>query len=381
MKALGIALLLCLLAFLAGCATQPTSSQRVLLWDAERAVNVSDPAIRLRDQEGKTHSVVETKRLLNILDATRRIEEASGTLVKVNIASGTEPNAFAWRDATGDRIALTLGMLNLLRDDYDAYAAVIGHEVAHLVLNHGVIRKEREGVRSVASELLGIALGVVGVPMGGTVANVATTTVTSVFSRDEERDADKHGINYAVRAGFDPNGAVRAWEKMSQSSSGFSIPFLNSHPMAQERLDTMRQLAAASPRVERPAQTARAGSAPKAAAVAMARLRPIGNLKDAPNPLMAGDLYVDMGSVTAVPDSSSKRGWWVINSDDGSKFDGSMKARLLVNCDSNSIAVLHTFRSSVMNGEGVAIEPRDYPVRLINPESHVLQDAVKAMCQ
>src|SRR5690606_37900230 len=62
--------------------------------------------------------------------------------------------------------------------------------------------------------------------------------------RDEERDADREGFKYAVEAGYDPRGAVRLWEKMQARSSGFAIPFLNTHPVTKERVETMKTLVA-----------------------------------------------------------------------------------------------------------------------------------------
>lgn len=92
-------------------------------------------------------------------------------------------------------------------------------------------------------EVLGVVLGAAGVPLGGTLANVATTAVATVYTRDEERDADKLGLEYARRAGYDPRGAVRAWERMMSASRPFSIPFLSTHPPSDERLETMKTLA------------------------------------------------------------------------------------------------------------------------------------------
>ncbi len=165
-----------------------------------------------------------------------------GRYAELRIMSGTEPNAFSTYDKGSPVIGVNLGMIDLFQNDDDAYAAILGHEFAHLTLGHGAVRQQREQARTVGSTVLGFILGAAGVPGGGTIADVATQVVSTVYSRDEERDADRYGMDYMKRAGFDPKGAVRAWERMSKVS-GFNIPFLSTHPQSAERLETMKRLA------------------------------------------------------------------------------------------------------------------------------------------
>ena len=153
-----------------------------------------------------TVSVETVRRLVEVKD---RIGEAAHQPAKLIIVSGTEPNAFATKQGGFPVVAVNLAMMDLLGQDYDAYAAIMGHEVAHLTLNHGEIRQQREGVRTLASNLLGLVLGRYGVPMGSTIADLSTTVVSRSFSRDDESVADKLGVAYMREAGFDLQGAVR----------------------------------------------------------------------------------------------------------------------------------------------------------------------------
>src|SRR5690606_18455647 len=113
---------------------------------------------------------------------------------------------FAWMVKNTPTVAINLAMLELLGDDDDAYATILGHEIAHLTMNHGGQRQERESARQGIATFLGVVLGAAGVPMGGTIADVATTAVSNVYTRDEEREADRIGLDYMKRAGFDPKG-------------------------------------------------------------------------------------------------------------------------------------------------------------------------------
>ena len=204
------------LAFLGGCATQQPP---ILTWDAHAIARSSASTMRLNNRDAVQVGTVRTERVRRIVDATRDIQRVAGVNARVFIIEGREPNAFASRSGGVDKIAFTLGMLDLLGDDTDAYAAIIGHELA-MVLNHGALRKDREDTRVGISTVLGFALGAVGIPMAGTIVDVATQTVTTSFSRDEERDADTHGIRYAKLAGYDPRGAIRAWKKWQPDPLG-----------------------------------------------------------------------------------------------------------------------------------------------------------------
>lgn len=232
-------LILCLLLILSGCA-----AQRPLTWDADKIAANRTTLVRLNDSKGETVATVSSERARRLIAIKNRIVAASGQNADLLVISGKEPNAMSTYHNGKPVIAVNIGMMELLQNDDDAYAAVVSHEFAHLVLGHGAIRKQREDARQGASSILGAVLGLAGVPGGNIIADLGTQMVTTAYSRDEERDADRYSIDYMKRAGFDPKGAVRAWESMSTNSSGFSIPFLSSHPPSAERLETMRRLAA-----------------------------------------------------------------------------------------------------------------------------------------
>ena len=235
-------IILCLLLLLSGCATTPAP----MIWDANKIAASRATYLRLNDSKGETIATIETARARRLIAIKDKLVAASSQPADLLVMSGKEPNAMSTRSKDGrPLIAVNVGMIDMLQNDDDAYAAVLGHELAHLALDHGAARKQREGTRQGISSVLGAALGLAGVPGGNTIADLGTQVVTTAYSRDEERDADRYSIDYMKRAGFNPRGAVRAWERMSTTSSNsFSIPFLASHPPSAERLETMRRLAA-----------------------------------------------------------------------------------------------------------------------------------------
>lgn len=214
-----------------------------MLWKASDISNRSESHIRLT-HNNETLATVETSTIRKLVETKERIEKVAGVgYAELVIATGDQPNAFAGNHPKlGRVVGINVGMLKLIGTDWDGYAAIIGHEYAHHALNHGEIRKEREDIRQGIATVLGIVLGAAGVPMGGTISDVGTTAVTTVYSRDEEREADRKGFEYMVQAGLDPQGAVRVWEKMNAAGTGALIPFLSTHPMSSERVNNMRLL-------------------------------------------------------------------------------------------------------------------------------------------
>lgn len=213
-------------------------------WDAEAIARQPGVSINLTDgPNGSVVASIEVETVRRLVEVKERVTSAANQPAKLLIASGTQPNAFATKQGGAPVVAVNLAMMKLLGQDYDAYAAIIGHEVAHLTLNHGAIRQQREVVRNVASNLLGLVLGRYGVPMGGTISDLSTTIVSRAFSREDESEADKRGFVYMRDAGYDPQGAVRAWAKMSSAQRATALPFLSTHPAPQDRLEELKRLA------------------------------------------------------------------------------------------------------------------------------------------
>lgn len=227
-----------------GFVTEVVAKDRILSWDGEAAAKLSSSVVRLRDgPNGEVIATISTETLRRLVEVKDRIAAAANQPAHLYILSGTEPNAMALKKDGSPKIAINVAMIELLGDDYDAYAAIIGHELAHLVRDHGATRQSREGARNAISSILGTILGRYGVPLGGAIANFSTTAVSRTFSRDEEREADSLGLGYMKQAGYDPMGGVRAWERMGVVAKSRGLPFLSTHPAPDERLETMRKLA------------------------------------------------------------------------------------------------------------------------------------------
>lgn len=238
-RALTEAVVVCVI--LSGCASPAPG---LSLWRMADVADSYAPTVNLRDSKKNLVATVDPITARRVSEVKKHIEAVAGIRIsEFYIASGDQPNAFSADTVKGRIVAVNVAMLKMIGDDVNGYASVLGHEYAHLSLNHTRIRKEREQARIATSNILGVVLGVAGIPMSGTIANLGTAAVERTYTRDEERDADKLGVDYMVKAGYDPQGAVRVWKKMSEESHRSTIPFLATHPSSDERLRTLRDMA------------------------------------------------------------------------------------------------------------------------------------------
>ena len=233
--------LLLLAVFISGC----TSRAMPRLWDAASIASYPNPVVIFKNKpNGKVLAGVYTADVRKIIRITEQVENAAGTIrVKLLIEDSGEPNGFSFFMHGQPIIAVNIGMINLLGQDSDAIAALMGHELAHLYLEHGNLRRNREENRVMTSVALSFALGMAGIPAPVDLTDVATTAVSNTFTREEERDADRFGVGYMAQAGFDPWGAVRLQEKLKSVAKGSLLPFLSSHPAGDERIKNMKHLA------------------------------------------------------------------------------------------------------------------------------------------
>ena len=164
------------------------------------------------------------------------------------------PNAFA---LPGGQIFVTRGMLDLGLDD-DMLANLLGHEVAHVVYEHGQRMQRRATLLNILSQaaLLGVMIGVDSEPAGSTSSVygpndnrkgslvqgaaasgiVFTELLMRKFSRSFEDEADIEGQRLAAEAGFDPNGAQNLWALMNEKlPPNQDYGYWRTHPFSDTR--------------------------------------------------------------------------------------------------------------------------------------------------
>lgn len=139
-------------------------------------------------------------------------------------------NAFA---LPGGHIYVYTGLLKLASDEAEL-ASVLGHEVAHVSQRHIAERL----IAAVGLEtLLEMATGKRQDDLAGLAGQLAGQGALMSFGREQESDADAHGLPYSVAAGYDPNGFVRLFGKLAKGEGPKFLEFLQSHPLPSERIE------------------------------------------------------------------------------------------------------------------------------------------------
>ena len=150
-------------------------------------------------------------------------------------------NAFA---LPGGKVAVYTGILPITRDEA-GLAAVIGHEIAHATARHGAERMSQGLLVQAGLTAGAIAAGASGRDPGTTQAVLgalgagATLGVILPFSRLQETEADRLGLTYMARAGYDPRAARDLWVRMAEVSAkmGKSSPeWMSTHPSNASRI-------------------------------------------------------------------------------------------------------------------------------------------------
>ena len=149
--------------------------------------------------------------------------------------------------APGGKITFYTGLIEKLNLNDDEIAAIMGHEIAHALREHGRERLSQAMAQSAAVNIAMLAAGSYGSAIGA--ANQAAQYILVLpNSRQNESEADAIGLELAARAGYNPQAAISVWQKMNQATQGKgTLEFLSTHPSGDTRIE---QLSLLMPAVE-----------------------------------------------------------------------------------------------------------------------------------
>ena len=173
----------------------------------------------------------------------QRVAEFSDRKLPYEFVVVNDSTLNAWA-LPGGKIGIHRGLLVELENGAEL-AAVLGHEIVHAAAKHGANRIQRGLLLDLAS--LGVELAVddsnhAREIVGAT--NVGIHLAGKKFSRDDERMADRHGMEYMHKAGYDTRAAVTLHEKLlakaESRGSDWLTGLLATHPPSRERLENNR---------------------------------------------------------------------------------------------------------------------------------------------
>ncbi|BCN92230.1 lipoprotein [Thiomicrorhabdus immobilis] len=159
---------------------------------------------------------------------------------EVNVLESDQLNAWCM---PGGKIAFYTGIINKLNLTDAEIAAIMGHEIAHALREHGRERASEQTLTQVGLSALSIFTGVQG-PALDAASMALQVTLTLPNSRTHEVEADRMGVELAARAGYNPYAAVSVWQKMEKQSKGGQPPeILSTHPSHTNRIKDLSRYA------------------------------------------------------------------------------------------------------------------------------------------
>jgi Zn-dependent protease with chaperone function len=225
----------------AGCTMQ----QHRLAWRVKDMALERTPVVGLQGSNEQIVFTLPTRTIQEMTLAYLRVSRTATVQCELYIVEGDEPNAYAGPDDGRRIIAINLGMVKLIGNDANQYAALIGHEVAHWAKGHVDSGRLRANTLNALGTLVGVGLGAAGVPAAGIISGFGVDLIDSSYDRDQEREADALSVDYMIANSYDPAAAIDLQEKLLKIHHGLHLPFLSSHPSGEERIENLKATIAA----------------------------------------------------------------------------------------------------------------------------------------
>lgn len=223
--------LLCSLAF-TGCATNPITGQSELMLIAED----QDIAIgrqyapEVARQMGGEIAQRELQNYINgVGQSIAAVCQKPGWQYRYIALNDKTANAFA---LPGGYVFITKGMLEKLSSEAQL-AAILSHETAHIVARHSSSQMSRQ----IGMEILLSAVTSESTSQGVlTAANIGSQIIGLGYSREQESQADLAGIEYMVKAGYNPYGMLETMRMLQEQNAARPVEFFSTHPNPENRI-------------------------------------------------------------------------------------------------------------------------------------------------
>jgi predicted Zn-dependent protease len=237
MRLLGIATLVVPALLATACATSPLGRSQLKLFPEAQIAQMGIASFdRMKAEVPQSHdprTVGYTRCVAAAL--VRELPPGQAGDWQVVVFENRSVNAFA---LPGRRIGVHTGMLRVATTQ-DQLAAVIGHEIAHVIAGHANERISQAYATQTGLQLAQVAAGAAS-PMQqqlvGLLGIGAQYGIILPFSRTQETEADLVGVDLMARAGFDPKASVQLWKSMSAQGGQQPPEILSTHPSHSRRI-------------------------------------------------------------------------------------------------------------------------------------------------
>jgi predicted Zn-dependent protease len=225
------------LATIMACAEAPyTGRQQLMLVGDDQATEMGNQAAQ--EVLTKEPVVTGTPQAQMVQRVGQRIAAVTESPYKwqFHLVGKDVPNAFA---LPGGHVFVYEGLFKYARTE-PQLAAVIGHEIAHVLARHGSERMSVAAATQLGTGIAGSTLGLSPTVMEafGIAANYG---VVMPYSRTQESESDRIGIILMAKAGYPPEAAIELWQNMMQAPGDKPPAFLSTHPSDQQRIADIRK--------------------------------------------------------------------------------------------------------------------------------------------
>ncbi len=237
---------------LAACATSPTDRRQVVLYSDEQMAAQGEAAYRQMQQEVPISQNRNQSNYVQcvadyIIEALSD-EQRAGNQWEVTVFDNEQANAFA---LPGGKIGVYNGLLDVAVTQHQL-AAVMAHEVGHVIASHSNERASQSTLRNVgvtAARILGVSDTTLQAIDYGTQLGLFLP-----FNRTQESEADVVGLMLMAEAGFDPQQSITLWENMNAVGGSRPPEFMSTHPSPETRMSRLSEMMSAAEALRRQAR-------------------------------------------------------------------------------------------------------------------------------
>ena len=233
-------LLVTLALLLSNCATSPTGQKQLKLFPDNEINKMGITAYEEMKQTTPVSKDAKINAYVTCVAKAITREVPAQTSWELTVFDDKAVNAFA---LPGGKIGVYTGLLKVT-ENQDQLAAVIGHEIAHVIAEHGNARISAAYATQTGLQLAQMMAGAASPEKSqlfGLLGLGAQVGVLLPYGRGQESEADMLGLQYMARAGFDPKESVNLWINMGKASGGKQPPeLLSTHPANQTRINDLK---------------------------------------------------------------------------------------------------------------------------------------------
>lgn len=229
-------------ALLIGCTKSPTGRNQFAFMSDTKLAAMGVESFEQMKQETpatKNQKLIEFVQCVADEITPNVNKQAHSGDWEVVVFDSEQINAFA---LPGGKIGVYTGILEIT-ENQDQLAAIMGHEVAHVIAKHSNERMSSSQAAAGLQALAGLALGEQD-PQTQKYAMAAIGVglqygVLMPYGRSHEKEADILGQELMAKSGFDPKAAVDLWHNMAKASNGAPPEFLSTHPSHDTRINKL----------------------------------------------------------------------------------------------------------------------------------------------